>query len=73
MTITLERLQELLARASMAETHEISKENMDEYREILQITRQALCENCGGTGWVQSLHSIDNEQEPCADCFPLKW
>lgn len=37
MNITNERLQELLARASMAESVEITKENMDEYREILRM------------------------------------
>lgn len=37
MTITLERLQELLSLASMAESREIPPELMDEYREILRM------------------------------------
>lgn len=40
MTITNERLQELLARASLVESIEISKENMDEYREILRMAME---------------------------------
>lgn len=40
MTITLERLQELLASASMAESREIPPELMDEYRDILRMAME---------------------------------
>lgn len=40
MIITNERLQELLVRASMAESVEIPPELMDEYREILRMAME---------------------------------
>ena len=42
MTITNERLQELLSRASMAESMEITPEFMDEYREILRMAMTTI-------------------------------